>query len=414
MKFEHTITSAWKALTTNTSRSVLTMLGIIIGIGSVIIVLSVGQSAQNLILDQVRSIGSNLVVIFPGESEENGPPVSVLGITVTSLKQKDIEAMRDANRIPLITAATGYVRGTATAQYQNTSRDATFLGVSEEYVVVEDAQVTQGRFFTQEEVQGLARVVVLGADLKDELFPFVDNPVGLRIKIGKQLFTVIGVLERRGSSGFQNTDGYAFVPLDTAQKILLGIDYLTFARIKISDESRMDEAIVQIREVLREEHDLRDTQVDDFTIRTTAQALGVLTTITDAIKFFLSAVAAISLLVGGVGIMNIMFVAITERTQEIGLRKAIGARQNDIIGQFVVEAMMISGVGGVIGIVSGIALSFIIALIVGTLGYQWDFVVTVDSIVLSVSFSVVIGLIFGLYPAYQASQLDPMEALRYE
>lgn len=414
MKFEHTITSAWKALTTNTSRSVLTMLGIIIGIGSVIIVLSVGQSAQNLILDQVRSIGSNLVVIFPGESEENGPPVSVLGITVTSLKQKDIEAMRDANRIPLITAATGYVRGTATTQYQNTSRDATFLGVSEEYIVVEDAQVTQGRFFTQEEVQGLARVVVLGADLKDELFPFVDNPVGLRIKIGKQLFTVIGVLERRGSSGFQNTDGYAFVPLDTAQKILLGIDYLTFARIKISDESRMDEAIVQIREVLREEHDLRDTQVDDFTIRTTAQALGVLTTITDAIKFFLSAVAAISLLVGGVGIMNIMFVAITERTQEIGLRKAIGARQNDIIGQFVVEAMMISGVGGVIGIVSGIALSFIIALIVGTLGYQWDFVVTVDSIVLSVSFSVVIGLIFGLYPAYQASQLDPMEALRYE
>lgn len=414
MKFQHTVTSAWKALTTNTSRSVLTMLGIIIGIGSVIIVLSVGQSAQNLILDQVRSIGSNLVVIFPGESEENGPPVSVLGITVTSLKQKDIEAMRDANRIPLITAATGYVRGTATTQYQNTSRDATFLGVSEEYIVVEDAQVTQGRFFTQEEVQGLARVVVLGADLKDELFPFVDNPVGLRIKIGKQLFTVIGVLERRGSSGFQNTDGYAFVPLDTAQKILLGIDYLTFARIKISDESRMDEAILQIREVLREEHDLRDTQVDDFTIRTTAQALGVLTTITDAIKFFLSAVAAISLLVGGVGIMNIMFVAITERTQEIGLRKAIGARQNDIIGQFVVEAMMISGVGGVIGIVSGIALSFIIALIVGTLGYQWDFVVTVDSIVLSVSFSVVIGLIFGLYPAYQASQLDPMEALRYE
>ncbi len=414
MKFEHTITSAWKAIATNTSRSVLTMLGIIIGIGSVIIVLSVGQSAQNLILDQVRSIGSNLVVIFPGESEENGPPVSVLGITVTSLKQRDIEAMRVNNRIPLVVAATGYVRGTTTTQYQNTSREATFLGVSEEYGMVEDVNLTQGRFFTQEEVKGLARVVVLGADLKDELFPFVENPTGSRIKIGKQLFTVIGVLERRGSSGFQNTDGYAFIPLDTAQKILLGIDYLTFARIKIGDESRMDEAIVQIREVLRDEHDLRDTQVDDFTIRTTAQALGVLTTITDAIKFFLSAVAAISLLVGGVGIMNIMFVAITERTQEIGLRKAIGARQKDIIGQFVIEAMMISSVGGVIGIVSGVAISFVIALVVETLGYQWDFVVTLDSIVISVTFSIIIGLIFGLYPAYKASQLDPMEALRYE
>ncbi len=413
MKVEHTIISALQALRAHKSRSFLTMLGIIIGIASVIIVLSVGGSAQNLILDQVRSIGSNLVVVFPGKSEDTGPPVAVLGITVSSLKQSDLDAMRALNRVTLIAAASGYVRGIETVQYQGEAIDATFLGVTHEYGAVEDVDVSAGRFFDLQEQQSLGRVVVLGPNLADQLFPF-EEAVGKRIKIGKQLFTVIGVLERRGTSGFQNVDDYAFIPLDTAQKLLLGIDYLTFARIKIADERRMDEAIEDIRQVLREEHNLRPSDPDDFTIRTTAQALGILTTITDAIRYFLSAVAAISLVVGGVGIMNIMFVAITERTREIGLRKALGAKDKDIVVQFLIEATVIATIGGIIGIAFGVGVSALIALVVAQLGYDWNFVVTATSIMLAVGFSVTIGLVFGLYPAYRASQLDPIEALRYE
>ena len=389
------------------------MLGIIIGISSVIIVLAVGASAQNLILDQIRSIGSNLIVIFPGESDENGPPVSVLGIVVTTLKSDDIKAVTDPSRTSGVIAGTGYARGQGTISYQSQNTDAGFFGVNASYPIVEDAEVEEGRFFSEEEDQGLARVVVLGAQLKEDLFNS-ENAIGKKIKIKNTFFTVVGVMKKRGPSGFQNPDTYAFVPLKTAQKILLGIDHIAFARLKVSGDDIIDEAMEQVRAVLREEHGLREGDNDDFTIQNTAQALSILSSITDAVKFFLSAVAAISLIVGGVGIMNMMLVSITERTQEIGLRKAIGARSADIVRQFIIESIVISGMGGVIGIIAGYSISLIIALIVQSLGYDWTFIVTAQSLLLAVGFALTIGFVFGIYPAYKASQLNPIEALRYE
>lgn len=405
--------TALHALNINRSRSFLTMLGIIIGIASVIIVLSVGQSAQNLILNQVKSIGSNLVVIFPGVSEENGPPLFVYGINITSFKNTDLDKIRQDSRVSHVVAVNGYVQGSGTIAGGNQSREGTFLGVDPEYILVEDATVESGRFFDDVENEGLARVAVIGSELAEEIFPGM-NPINQKIKVKKQTFTVIGVMKKRGTAAFQNQDQYVLLPIKTAQSILLGIDYLTFARVKIDLEENIPMAMQQIRQTLREEHNLDTSDVDDFSIRTSAQALDVLGTITNAIKFFLSAVAAISLLVGGVGIMNIMFVAITERTREIGLRKALGAKNKFIVWQFVMEAMLIALVGGLIGLMTGVVLTFIIALAVSSFGYAWDFVVTPASIILSITFSLLIGFIFGIYPAVKASKLNPIEALRYE
>ncbi|MCC6639478.1 ABC transporter permease [Candidatus Falkowbacteria bacterium] len=411
MHLQQTFITSIQALNRNRGRSLLTMLGIVIGIASVIIVLSVGESAQNLILQQVRSIGSNLVVIFPGESEENGPPVSVLGINVTTLTQDDLDKLKE--RLPIISATTGYVRGTETILYNEESTQSTYMGVSSEYPLVEDTQVSAGRFFTQEEQESLSTVVVLGSELAQKLFNEQDA-VGKRIKIKNTLFTVIGVLKERGPSGFENSDGYAFMPLDTAQKKMLGISHLTLARLKINDETLVASSLSEIEYLLRDLHDLDAGDANDFTVRTTADALSLLGTITNAIKFFLSAVAAISLIVGGVGIMNIMFVAITERTQEIGLRKALGAKQIDLIQQFLLESILLAIIGAIIGLFWGVALSYIISIVVVSLGYEWDFIITLNSILLAIGFAGVIGVLFGLSPALAASRLNPIESLRYE
>jgi putative ABC transport system permease protein len=414
MKLDHALTTAFKALSVNTSRSVLTMVGIIIGISSVIIVLSVGASAQNLILDQVRGIGSDLIAVLPGESDESGPPVSVLGITVTTLKNQDIEDIVNDQALSEIIAGVGYVQGSETIMYQGElKRGATYLGVGADFMRVEETQLVEGRFFTLEEQESLTRVAVLGYQLAEDLFAD-QEPLGERIKIGNEFFTVIGVFEERGAVAFQSPDDTAYIPLDTAQKRLLNIDYLNFARFKVAPDAQVASVIDPLEQLLRELHDIQGSESNDFSIRTTDQALGILTTITDAVKFFLSAVAAISLLVGGVGIMNIMFVAITERTQEIGLRKAIGADSKDIITQFVFESSIISLMGGVLGVLVGIGVSFIIALAVNASGFEWEFIITLNALILSVVFSIAIGLIFGLYPAYAASRLNPIEALRYE
>jgi putative ABC transport system permease protein len=407
------IKTSWRALLTNKSRSFLTMLGVIIGIASVIIVLSVGASAQSLIVNQISSIGSNLIVIFPGASDKSGPPASVFGIVLTTLKNSDLEAIRDSSRVKNVEAATGYVRGVGTIAYGGQVSDTTFMGVDADYIKVEDTQVERGVFFTEDESQSLAKVTVIGSTLAQDLFGD-QNPLNRQIKIKKEYFTVIGVFKERGPVAFQSPDTYAFVPIKTAQKILLGINHLSFARVKVGDPQAIDETLEQIRLTMREEHDLDSKEVDNFDIRSSAEALGVLTTVTNAVTYFLSAVAAISLLVGGIGIMNIMFVAITERTREIGLRKAIGARKQDIVSQFITEAVFISLIGGLIGLLIGIGISYVIAIVITSLGYEWQFQVTTISLVLSISFATIIGYIIGIYQAYKTSRLDPIEALRYE
>ncbi len=387
------------------------MLGIIIGIMSVIIVMSVGEGAQSLIINQVSSLGSNLVGVLPGQSNEKGPPASVFGVVVTSLKSDDIDAT--LKEFPHFIAATGYVKGTDTVVWGDQKTDTTFVGVNADLPNVEDAGVEKGRFFTIDEDRGSDKVAVIGGQVAKDLFGD-QNPLDAKIKIKKTSFNIIGVMKMRGSSGFQNQDNQIFVPLSTAQKLLLGIDYISFARLKVDSADNVNGALEQARVILRERHKIDRPEDDDFSVRSMAQGLDAITKITNALKFFLVAVASIALVVGGVGIMNIMLAAVQERTKEIGLRKAVGAKNSHIVQQFLIETVMITFIGGLLGIILGILVSYIVAKIAKGMEYNWDFVIPISSIVLGCVVSIGIGLIFGITPARRASKLDPIEALRYE
>ena len=259
----------------------------------------------------------------------------------------------------------------------------------------------------------MSRVVVLGSEVKKKLFKDED-PIDKRIKISQISFKVIGVMEERGVAAFQNQDEQVFIPVKTAQKLLLGIDHLAFIRAKVDKEENIDSAITQIKNVLRFRHNIKDPVKDDFSIRSTDQALNILGTITQALNMFLASVAAISLIVGGIGIMNIMFVSVNERTREIGLRKAIGAKRKNILFQFLAESATMTLMGGLIGIIMGIIISLFITIGVNYFGYDWRFIITPFSIAVSALMAIAVGIIFGLWPANRASKLNPIKALRYE
>ncbi|MBU0596624.1 ABC transporter permease [Patescibacteria group bacterium] len=412
MNLAESIQNSWKILTRSKMRSFLTMLGIIIGVMAVIIVMSVGAGAQSLILNQIKSVGSNLVGVMPGAAEEDGPPASVLGIVVTTLKYEDGEAiLKDG--CDCIEALTMYVNGNETINVEDQVVNTTFTGTTAGYLDVEDTNVETGRFFTEEEEKGVSRVVVLGTEVRDDLFGD-QNPIGKKIRIKKTSFTVIGVMKKRGISGFQNQDDQVFVPISTAQKLLLGIDHVSMIRAKVDSAENVDKALESMKNILRDRHNIAYGEADDFTARSMAQGLEVLSSVTDALKFFLVAISAIALVVGGFGIMNIMLANVQERTREIGLRKAVGAKRNDITLQFLIEAVVITFVGGAIGIILGILISILVAVVAQYLGYDWDLVITFGSILLGTVVSIGIGLIFGIIPARRASKLNAIDALRYE
>ncbi len=413
MVLRETIKSAYRNLTARKLRSFLTMLGMIIGIASVIIIVSIGASAQGLILNQVQSLGSNLIGILPGASDENGPPASALGVTVTTLTFDDVRALGEPAQVPYGDAVAAYVKGSNTITWRNRSVDTTITGTTASYLEVESTETASGRFFDELEERGIARVVVLGSAVAEDLFEG-QNPVGEVVKIKRESFTVIGVMEERGSAFFQNQDTQVFIPLLTAQKLLLGINHVGFARVKVSDGQYLDQSIEDIKATLRERHDIADPSQDDFSVRSIAQAVDALTGVTNALKFFLAAIAAIALVVGGIGIMNIMLVSVNERIREIGLRKAVGAKRGNIILQFLIETVFISLMGGLIGVLIGAGISGVVALVANSLGYAWQFIVTLDSILIAGGVSIGIGLVFGIYPALKAAKLDPIEALRYE
>lgn len=409
------IKNSTTALLANKTRSFLTMLGIIIGVGAVIVIMSVGAGAQSLILAQVKTFGSDLIGVLPGKSEDNGPPASVMGVVVTTLTYDDARSLENKRNVPNIVAVVAYSNGAANLQWQSFSYDTTISGVSFGYLNVEGGDIADGRFINESDEDSLNKVVVLGSTVKDELFG--DSPaVGERIKIKQQLFEVIGVMEKRGTVAFQDYDDQVFIPIKTMQKLILAVDYVNAIRAKVDSEKNLNEALGDIEKTLRERHNIiqQDGSQDDFTARSVAQAIDVISQITDALKFFLTAMAALSLIVGGIGIMNIMLVTVRERTREIGLRKAIGANNANILNQFLLETIVVTTIGGAIGIISGVFVSFLIALVAQKLGYDWEFVITLQSVILSIGVSAIVGIVFGLYPAHKASSLEPVEALRYE
>lgn len=415
MKF-FALKNSLQSLLVNKTRSFLTVLGIIIGVCAVIIIMSIGAGAQDIILSQVKTLGSDVISVLPGgRQDDSSPPASVMGISITSLNLEDLQALRNKVNVPDLEVIYGLLRSNGTLSWEGSSYDSTISGVSSDYLEVEGGDLSKGRFFSNSEVNSSAKVIVLGSTVKKEIFG-ESEAVGKRLRVKNHNFEIIGVMKERGTVGFQDYDDQVFVPVKAIQTFIVGAKHLSLIRAKAVDSKYLDRAVLDIEATLRDRHDIYDNsgKNDDFTVGSAKEAISAFTSITDAFTYFLIVMASLSLLVGGVGIMNILLVSVKERTREIGLRKAIGASKPDIVKQFLSESLFLTIIGGLLGLILGIIFSWIIAQIIIYLDFNWNFIISWQSVVLALSVSTLVGLIFGLYPAIKASKLDPIEALRYE
>jgi putative ABC transport system permease protein len=406
MSFFMTFIMAVRALRRNAMRTALTALGMIIGVAAVIVMVAIGTGARTSIEDQIKSAGSNLITINAG-SGGFGPVRQGQG-AVTTLTAADAEAIRDQ------VDGIRYVSPGLNARTQIIAESANWntqiQGVGDELVELRSWPVQSGAFFSANEVRSAAKVVVLGSAARDQLFGAGADPTGATVRINNQPFRVIGVLTSKGQAAFgQDQDDTAFVPYTTVQKRLQGVTHVSTIVVSAADGVPLERVATDIRSLLRERHKLDPADDDDFMVRTQEEMTTVLTSTTDTMSYLLAGIAAVSLVVGGIGIMNIMLVSVTERTREIGLRLSIGARDLDVMTQFLVESIVLSLAGGAIGILTGFGLSAALTRLM-----QWPTTVTPESIALSFGVAAATGVFFGFYPARKAASLDPIEALRYE
>ena len=397
---------AVRALANNKLRGFLTMLGIIIGVASVITMLAIGQGSKRSIQAQISEMGSNMIMIHPGADVRGG--VRQDASAMETLKLQDYEDIVDETRF--VSAVSPSVNSSGQAIYGANNAPTTVYGISPDYLEIRRCKVEDGDMFTEQDIQTAAKVCVVGKTVVDNLFPDGSNPVGKVIRFQKLPFRIVGVLESKGYNSMgMDQDDLILAPYTTIQKKVLAITHLQGITCSALKEEYTDQAIDEISEILRRNHKLKESDDDDFTIRSQQELSTMLTSTTDMMTVLLAAVAGISLLVGGIGIMNIMYVSVTERTREIGLRMSIGAKGIDILAQFLIESILISVTGGLIGVVFGVGA----ALVVNGVAH-FPIYIQPWSVVLSFAVCTVTGVFFGWYPAKKAAQLDPIEAIRYE
>ncbi len=397
---------AIKALGNNKMRCFLTMLGVIIGVGAVISMLAIGQGSKNSIKAQISEMGSNMIMIMPGGENRGG--VRQSSDDMQTLKPSDYEAIVNqatsvANITPTVSSSGQWVNG-------NNNYPSQAQGVNTQFLDIRQRTVADGEMFTEHDVKTAAKVCVLGKTLVDNLFPDGTDPIGKVVRFGSIPLTVVGVLDEKGYNTMgQDQDDMALVPYTTVMKRMLAIDYLQGIQASAKDEEQTEATIAELTDILRTQHKLRDDQESNFTIRSMQELAQMISSTSSMMTILLACVAGISLLVGGIGIMNIMIVSVTERTREIGLRMSIGATGKDIMTQFLIEAVIISVTGGVIGIILGSVSTLLIKLLA-----HWPVQIDGGSVVLSFLVCTIIGIVFGFYPAAKAAKLDPIEAIRYE
>lgn len=419
MSFGQALLEAIESLNGNKMRSGLTVLGIVIGVAAVIAMLAVGNGAQASITGSISSIGTNLLFVFKGSAE--GPPGpgdrnGGSGNNDRPLTLADAEAIADPFAAPSVESVAPVIQGNGTLSFGGENSTTTITGVTPDYSIVRNLELAEGEFINQEHMLGRMSVVVLGPEAADVIFGRHDGIIGEMIRIEGQPFRVIGVLVAKGGGAFGSEDGDAYIPFTTAQARLIkrsSRDEVDVLYVQASTAESVPQAADEISNILRQRH---RTPIgdDDFTVFTQQDFLQTFETITGVLTIFLGGIAGISLLVGGIGIMNIMLVSVTERTREIGLRKALGARKKDILLQFLTESSLLSLVGGIIGIMFGWLIAFAVGQVATATGNNFVPIVGTDAIILSTSFSAIIGLFFGIYPASRAANLEPVEALRYE
>jgi putative ABC transport system permease protein len=410
MRLIEAIRSALSAITANALRSLLTMLGIVIGVAAVIAMVAIGSGARNLVDRQIRSLGANLAIITPGNVTQGGARLGAGA--ASSLTDEDAQAIR--REVDGVVAAAPFVQGAAQVVAGGSNWGTRIYGIDDDWFIAREWDVSMGRTFDSEEVRRGDIVVILGQTVAHNLFGD-DNPIDQVVRVRNVPFRVIGVMASKGQSAFgQDQDDVIFVPLDAGRRRVIGRNYakdrsVGSVFVKFANEDDIEPGIESMTQLLRQRHRIVGDQEDDFSIRNLTEIANTASASANTLSMLLAAVAAVSLLVGGIGIMNIMLVSVTERTREIGLRLAVGARPRDILSQFLIEATTLSTIGGVIGIGLGAGAAYLVAQLAG-----WPSLVSTNAIIIAVGFSALVGIFFGFYPAQRAARLDPIEALRRE